>query len=162
MRELPADARPLVKHLVDQRLLVSELRSDGETTVEVSHEAVLRHWSLLGRWIGEEREALTQVDAVMRAATDWRRATPQQQEGLLLHRAERLADAEKLLQRQDFAELIGPEGVPTLQRAALPRPIGWTGNAKSRNGGSGMRSGSLRSSGRLQGGPESVRSLPVC
>ena len=52
LRELPADARPLVEHLVDQRLLVSDLRDDGETTVEVSHEAVLRHWGLLGRWIG--------------------------------------------------------------------------------------------------------------
>ena len=62
-----------MEHLVDQRLLVSDTRDDGETTVEVSHEAVLRHWGLLGRWIGEEREALVQAEAVLRAAADWRR-----------------------------------------------------------------------------------------
>ena len=82
LRELPADARPLVEHLVDQRLLVSDTRNDGETTVEVSHEAVLRHWRLLGRWIGEEREALAQAEAVIRAAADWRRdATDAEQQG---------------------------------------------------------------------------------
>jgi hypothetical protein len=122
-RELPAEAWPLVEYLVDQRLLVSD-RRDGETTVEVSHEAVLRHWDLLGRWIREEREALVQAEAAQRSAADWRAAaTTKQKDSLLLHRGERLADAEKLLARPDFADLIGPDG-----RAYLFSPgIFWSG-----------------------------------
>ncbi|MBY5904156.1 TIR domain-containing protein [Rhizobium leguminosarum] len=108
-RQLPAETWPLVEHLVDQRLLVSGKREDGEPTVEVSHEAVLRNWGLLGRWIAEEREALVQTDAVERAAADWRAAVAQEMDSLLLHREQRLAIAEKLLSRPDFAKRIGPD-----------------------------------------------------
>jgi WD40 repeat protein len=118
--ELPAEAWPVVEHLVARRLLVSDRRHDGETTVEVSHEAVLRHWDLLSRWIGEEREALAQAEAVQRAAMDWRRAaTAEDQDSLLLHRSERLAGAEKLLARPDFAKLIGPDGSAYLAACRL-------------------------------------------
>ena len=112
LKEIPPDARPLVAHFVDQRLLVTDTRTDGDTTVEVTHEAVLRHWRLLGRWIGEEREALAQVEAVIRAAADWRRdaTDAERKDGSLPHRGARLTTAERLLQRADLAELIGPDG----------------------------------------------------
>ena len=112
LKEIPPDARPLVAHFVDQRLLVTDTRTDGDTTVEVTHEAVLRHWRLLGRWIGEEREALAQAEAVIRAAADWRRdaTEAERKDGSLLHRGARLTTAERLLQRADLAELIGPDG----------------------------------------------------
>ena len=112
LKEIPPDARPLVAHFVDQRLLVTDTRTDGDTTVEVTHEAVLRHWRLLGRWIGEEREALAQAEAVIRAAADWRRdaTDAERKDGSLLHRGARLTTAERLLQRADLAELIGPDG----------------------------------------------------
>jgi WD40 repeat protein len=106
MRELPAAAQPLVRHFINQRLLVSAEREDGETTVEVPHEAVLRHWRLLADWLGEEGEELARCEAVMRAAGDWQRDPNPL---LLLHRGDRLARAERLLQRDDLGSLMGAD-----------------------------------------------------
>ncbi len=112
-RELPAAAQPLVQHFINQRLLVSAEREDGETTVEVPHEAVLRHWQLLADWLGEEGGGLARCESVMRAAGDWRRnssSAGERADLLLVHRGDRLTTAERLLQRADLAELIGPDG----------------------------------------------------
>jgi hypothetical protein len=50
LRDLPAEVLPFVRRLVDQRLLVSNVRG-VETTIEVSHEAVLRQWGVMKDWI---------------------------------------------------------------------------------------------------------------
>jgi len=43
LAEIPAEARPLIDHLVEQRLLATDIASDtGETTIEPTHEALLR------------------------------------------------------------------------------------------------------------------------
>jgi hypothetical protein len=124
MRELPAAARPLVRHFIDQRLLVTDQRKDGETVVEVSHEAVLRHWRLLTDWIVEERETLARCEAVMRAAGDWQRdgvRSEEQVDLLLVHRGERLTSAEKLLERDDLARLMGGDARAYLAACRLPQ-----------------------------------------
>jgi WD40 repeat protein len=107
--ELPAESLPLVRHLVDRRLLVEDRRG-GETTVEVSHEAVLRHWKALGAFIAEEREDLRALEAVLAAAQDWRRERQEGGESWLTHRGERLAAAEMLLRRADYASRLGEAG----------------------------------------------------
>jgi len=111
MGELPEDTRPLVRHFVDQRLLMSDTRGE-EDTVEVSHESVLRHWKALCAWIDEERASLLALDAVRRAAAEYHRhggAAGDAPDGWLVHRGERLAQAEALLLREDYARLLRAE-----------------------------------------------------
>jgi WD40 repeat protein len=112
---LPEPARPLIRHLVDQRLLVSDRRTIGEDAaevIEVVHEAVLRQWPALRAWIGEERDALRDLDAVRAAAAEWNlhREGESGDRGSvwLAHRGHRLADAEALTVHAGFAGAIGP------------------------------------------------------
>ena len=51
--ELPTTAHPLLERLTNARLLI---RRDDQ--VEVSHEALLRHWALLNSWLREEHDFL--------------------------------------------------------------------------------------------------------
>ena len=113
LSELPGEARRLVSHLIDQRLLVTDVHA-GEATVEVSHEAVLRHWTALRVWIDEERAHLRAAEGVRIAASQWRRHTSDtdamHSESWLVHTGERLVEAEALLQRPDFARMLGDDG----------------------------------------------------
>ncbi len=47
---------PLVQQLVDARLLVTGHDPAGVGTVELAHEALIRSWERLQRWMDEERE----------------------------------------------------------------------------------------------------------
>jgi len=113
MGELPVEVRGLVDRMIDQRLLVSDSRGD-EKTVEVSHEAVLRHWRALAVWVDEERDALRTLEAIKRAAKEWRRAVAGAESGddetWLVHRGERLGAAEALLGRLGYSRLLGESG----------------------------------------------------
>ena len=118
---LPEPTRPLVRHLVDQRLLVCNravIDGDETETIEVVHEAILRQWPLLKGWIAEERDILRAVDAVRAAAADWRfhagRKDADGEDGWLSHRGGRLQEAEELLARPGFASAIGSSGLAYL------------------------------------------------
>jgi WD40 repeat protein/serine/threonine protein kinase len=54
-------------------------------TVEVAHEALLREWARLGRWLNESRDDVRQERAVSRAAEDWDQN--HRDESFLLHGA---------------------------------------------------------------------------
>ena len=55
LSEIPAEARPLIQHLVEQRLLATDVNKDtGEATIEPAHEALLRQWGLLQGWLTED------------------------------------------------------------------------------------------------------------
>jgi formylglycine-generating enzyme required for sulfatase activity len=57
--ELGAEAQSLVKTLADERLVVtSRMAGSVEDTVEVSHEALVRHWSHLKGWVEADRQFL--------------------------------------------------------------------------------------------------------
>lgn len=100
--EIPEEALPLINLLVEQRLLSTDRnRSTGERTIEPAHEALLRQWGSLQGWLQEDFAALTNLETVKRAARDW--AANARGEEWLSHRARRLADAKRLLQRQDLA-----------------------------------------------------------
>src|SRR5204863_2696323 len=52
LSEIPAEARPLIDHLVGQRLLATDTaRETGEKTIEPTHEALLRQGGLLQGWL---------------------------------------------------------------------------------------------------------------
>jgi hypothetical protein len=101
-RKLPqADA--MVSRLIEQRLLLADSRrmADGAEpveVVEVAHEALLRQWETLGRWLREFSAALSASESIRRAANDWQRGS--RDEALLVHTAHRLNAAEALLSDQ--------------------------------------------------------------
>jgi Tfp pilus assembly protein PilF len=66
-----AAARALVQALVDARLLVSDLASDGTVHVAVAHEALIRHWPRAVQWLEANRELLRIRERVRTAATRW-------------------------------------------------------------------------------------------
>jgi formylglycine-generating enzyme required for sulfatase activity len=102
---LAAQTLSLADRFVTQRLLVSD-----QGALEVAHEAILRQWPALAGWIAEERGALATLDGVRAAARDWRSqlgdAKGARGESWLLHRGERLKDAETIAARPDFAGVV--------------------------------------------------------
>ena len=104
LSEIPEETRPLVKHLVDQRLLATDV-SHGETTIEPAHEALLRQWGLLKGWLNEDFAQLAALEAVRRATRDW--LANDRSPDWLAHTAGRLEDAERLKARPDLAAKMG-------------------------------------------------------
>jgi formylglycine-generating enzyme required for sulfatase activity/energy-coupling factor transporter ATP-binding protein EcfA2 len=57
--ELGTEMQSLVKALADERLVVtSRVTGSEEDTIEVSHEALIRHWSQLKGWVEADRQFL--------------------------------------------------------------------------------------------------------
>lgn len=57
--EVGAEGQQFVKSLADERLLVTSQRAGGgEETIEVSHEALIRHWDRLKGWVDADRRFL--------------------------------------------------------------------------------------------------------
>ena len=99
--EIPAEARPLIDLLVEQRLLATDFdREIGEATIEPAHEALLRQWGLLEGWLEEELGALTALDNVKRAVRDW--SANDEGTAWLSHAGDRLQEAETVAARAAF------------------------------------------------------------
>ncbi|HMY98467.1 MAG TPA: TIR domain-containing protein [Burkholderiaceae bacterium] len=99
---LGAEGDSLISRLVEQRLLVADARSGDSggpaiETVEIAHEALLRQWGVMQRWLAEMAEGLTAVESLRRCAADWLRS--ERDEALLVHTGHRLDTAEAI--RQD-------------------------------------------------------------
>ena len=78
------------------------------TTIEVAHEALLRHWTMLAEILGEDRDALLLLDGVLLAAADWAKAEDLRKSDFLAHRGSRLTDRRHLA----FAAPTGPARSP--------------------------------------------------
>jgi formylglycine-generating enzyme required for sulfatase activity len=105
--EIPAEARPLMQHLIDQRLLATDVAPDTrEITIEPAHEALLRQWGLLQGWLVEDAGLLGVLEGVKRAARDW--AANARDAGWLTHGGVRLAAAGRLRERPDLAAGLEP------------------------------------------------------
>ncbi|MEQ9504833.1 MAG: TIR domain-containing protein, partial [Hyphomonas sp.] len=121
LSDIPEASRPLIDHFIDERLLVAS-EAGGISVVEVSHEAVLRHWQGLAAWIGEERFVLERLHRLQRSAQEWTDSDFEAygsevvtyRDERLVHRGERLKRAEALLEREDMARLIGKQGISYL------------------------------------------------
>lgn len=107
LAEIPPEARPLIHHLVEQRLLATDVSSDtSETTIEPVHEALLRQWGLLQGWLAEDAGLLAVLEGVKRASRDW--AANAKNAAWLTHASSRLLAAERLSQRPDLAANLTP------------------------------------------------------
>jgi formylglycine-generating enzyme required for sulfatase activity len=107
LSEIPSEARPLIRHLVEQRLLATDVNRDtGEATIEPAHEALLRQWGLLQGWLTEDAGLLGVLEGVKRASRDW--AANNRVRAWLTHTADRLAAADRLTERPDLAANLEP------------------------------------------------------
>jgi formylglycine-generating enzyme required for sulfatase activity len=107
LSEIPTEARPLIQHLVEQRLLATDVNKDsGEATIEPAHEALLRQWGLLQGWLTEDAGLLAVLEGVKRASRDW--AANAKNAAWLAHATDRLAAAERLSARPDLAANLEP------------------------------------------------------
>ena len=107
LSEIPTETRPLIQHLVEQRLLATDVAMDtGEKTIEPAHEALLRQWGLLQGWLTEDAGLLAVLEGVKRASHDW--AANARDPAWLTHATDRLAAAERLSARPDLAASLEP------------------------------------------------------
>jgi WD40 repeat protein len=65
-REQAADVEDVLSVLVEARLVTT-----GEGTVEVAHEALIRHWPTLRAWLDEDREGRLTHRHLTEAAREW-------------------------------------------------------------------------------------------
>lgn len=97
----PAALERVLRTLAEQRLVTvagqlgdggAREESDGESQVEVAHEALIREWPRLRAWIEADREALRTERRLMAAAAEWLELG---RDADLLYRGARLAEAEE-------------------------------------------------------------------
>ena len=98
----PEQVRNLVQRLADARLVVTGTEPDtGEIRVEVSHEALIRHWPRLRGWLAEDRASWILLAAVREQARDWQAGGERETD--LPRWGERLQQAETLFAQERFA-----------------------------------------------------------
>lgn len=93
----------VINAMVSARLLTTggmEEASD-ESFVDVSHEALIRGWPKLQRWIEDDRDALREHHRLSEATQDWMKA---EESSELLYRGPRLAQAVRL--REQYEPLL--------------------------------------------------------
>ncbi|HEY9634473.1 MAG TPA: caspase family protein [Coleofasciculaceae cyanobacterium] len=91
----------VVQRLAKEKLVITgeqEVEGKQVAVVNIAHEALIRNWDLLGKWLKENREALLRKQDIEDAAKDWRDNRKQGEEAYLLQ-GTRLATAEDYLQR---------------------------------------------------------------
>ena len=97
--ELDEASQTIIHRLADARLLVT-----NEETVEVAHEALIRHWQTLQAWLDYDREFLLWRKRLQEAMEAWKKA---QRDGAAMLSGARLKEAQRWLkQRKD---LTAPE-----------------------------------------------------
>jgi len=103
---LPPEALPLLERLVSARLLISRVDKGGHRLLEVAHEALLRKWPLLRRWLDEDREFLIGIQQIEQDMALWQSASPANKQRALLNDLKLEKGQAWLLER---GEQISPE-----------------------------------------------------
>ena len=92
--QVGADNWNLVQELADNRLVVTGRDPQGQDTVEVVHETLIRHWWPLREWLREDRSFRLWQNGLRQALAEWEHTG--RDAGALLAGA-RLAEAEERL-----------------------------------------------------------------
>lgn len=61
----------VLRSLTDARLLTTGSEATGEPQIEVAHEALIRGWPQLSKWINEDREGLLLQHRIAEDAREW-------------------------------------------------------------------------------------------
>jgi WD40 repeat protein len=102
-----AGAKGFVDLFIEQRLLVVDTDPQGEVTVSVAHEALLREWQRVKEWLKENREFLRMRDRLDSSLKLWLSRGKQKDDllgpGLPLAEGEKLvSDYEPSLSREEI------------------------------------------------------------
>jgi len=106
-RDDSAGAREFVDLFIKERLLVADTDPQGEMTVTVAHEALLREWQRVKVWLKENREFLRMRDRLDASLRLWHNRGKQKDD--LLRPGLPLAEGEKLV--KDFEESLSLEAI---------------------------------------------------
>ena len=88
-------AKAFIDLFIEKRLLVADTDPQGEVTVSVAHEALLREWQRIKEWLTENREFLRMRDRLDSSMRQWK--LMQSHRDYLLPVGLPLAEAEKLV-----------------------------------------------------------------
>jgi WD40 repeat protein/serine/threonine protein kinase len=100
-----AGAKGFVNLFVEKRLLVADTDPQGEVSVSVAHEALLREWQRVKEWLTENREFLRMRDRLDASLKLW--LSREKQKDDLLGPGLPLAEGEKLV--KDFKASLSRE-----------------------------------------------------
>src|SRR5271166_2034289 len=100
-----AGGKGLVDLFIEKRLLVADTDSQGEVTVSVAHEALLREWQRVKEWLAKNREFLRMRDRLDSCLKLWVSRGKQRDD--LLEPGLHLAEGEKLV--KDFGPSLSRE-----------------------------------------------------
>src|SRR3984893_5468399 len=98
-------AKGFVDLFIEKRLLVADSDPQGEVTVSVAHEALLREWQRIKDWLTENREFLRMRDRLDLSLKLWLSRGKQKDD--LLEPGLHLAEGEKLV--KDFGSSLSHE-----------------------------------------------------
>jgi hypothetical protein len=107
---------PLVCQLADARLVVTGYDEQGQPTVEVAHEALIRHWPPLQRWMEQDRTFRLWQNRLRQDMQDWQHHDCND-EALLY--GTRLAEAEANLAQ--YKEALSPQETAYIRASAQHR-----------------------------------------
>ena len=96
-QELGEARWPLARRLADDRLVVTSRNAAGDDTVEVVHEALIRHWGTLRDWLVDDRGFRAWQERLRGSLAQWR-VTAREESGLL--RGAALAEARAQLKER--------------------------------------------------------------
>jgi hypothetical protein len=104
-RDQKAGARGFVDLFIEKRLLVADTDPQGEVTVSVAHEALLREWQRVRDWLKQNREFLRMRDRLDASVRQWK--LMKRHRDYLLPAGLPLAEAEKLV--DEFGDSLNRE-----------------------------------------------------
>ncbi|WP_433717257.1 trypsin-like peptidase domain-containing protein [Actinoplanes sp. CA-051413] len=126
LADLPAGLRPTLDRLVAARLIVVGPGVAGEPVVELAHEALIRAWPRLGKWLAQDRAFLTWLTEIRRATRRWtetRREPDALLRGAALTTAARWADDRGIDLGADEAQFIRASLAQDHRRARRRRSV---------------------------------------
>ena len=112
-----AGAKGFVDLFIEKRLLVADTDPQGEVTVSVAHEALLREWQRVKEWLQENREFLRMRDRLDSSLKVWLSRGKQKDD--LLGPGLPLAEGEKLV--SDFESSLSVEEIDYFHASILER-----------------------------------------
>ena len=112
-----AGAKGFVDLFVEKRLLVADTDPQGEVTVRVTHEALLREWRRVKEWLTENREFLRMRDRLDASLKLWLSRGKQTDD--LLEPGLHLAEGEKLV--KDFGPSLSREQIDYVSASIVER-----------------------------------------
>jgi formylglycine-generating enzyme required for sulfatase activity len=69
--QIPASCEDVLQRFVNDRLLVSSVDDQSQSTLSVAHEALFRVWDTLNGWLLKDRKALALRAQIEEAAAEW-------------------------------------------------------------------------------------------